>query len=208
MSGIGPDIAEVLDELGTLVTILRSPSNVTERITYDVNGQASNPFMREHSLAFSANYETVIQSGDLLQFEDLTYLVCNKTPDMFENDIVEYAGVMLKCNVGPFSIVYLTTTPNSDTFVLTSTWTVRKASCYGLIYRSSRSAVLNDEATLGKDTTFLLECFVPASYGAQKQDRVYISSTEYYRIQDIEKYAYPGIHILQLVEDDRVAYTP
>jgi len=209
MSGIGPDILEVINELGILATILRSPINLTERLTYDVNGQASNPFMREFSLAASLIYTSVIVSGDVVQFGGTSYLVGSKTPDVFEGEVVEYAAILLKCNVPAlFSLVTYGPSTNQSTFVVTTGWTVRRANCYGLIYRGARSALLNEEVSLGKETTFTLDCFVPASYGAAPQDRLYISATEYYRVQDVEKYAYPGIHILKLVEDDRVVYTP
>jgi hypothetical protein len=58
----------------------------------------------------------------------------------------------------------------------------------------------------GKDITFRLECHVPISYNVVIGARIWISATEYYRVQDIEKYAYPGIRLLSLVEDDRAAY--
>lgn len=208
MAGIGPDIKEVMQELGVLATILRTPTNITEKITYDVNGQASNVFMREFALAASFAYDTVINVGDLIQFNSETYIVVHKTPDDFEGEVVEYASGLLKCNIGNFSAVVYGKTQDPDTFVITTGWTVRIANCKGLMYKGARSALLNADSTTGKETTFLLDCFVPAYYDIHKDDRIYISPTESYRVQDVEKYFYPGCHVLSLVEDERMVYTP
>jgi hypothetical protein len=208
VAGIGPDIKEVMNELGNLAVILRSPTNLTEKITYDVNGQSSNPFMREFALAASLVYDTVIQPGDLLQFNGETYLVVHKTPDDFEGEVVEYAAGFLKCNIPTFSLLSPTTVQDPDTFIITNGWAVKKALGHCLIYHNARGALLNSDSNAGKETTFTLDCFVPASYNAAKFDRIHISGTEYYRVQDVEQYSYPGVHILTLVEDDRVVYTP
>jgi hypothetical protein len=208
MLGIGPDISEVLDELGVEAVILRSPVNLVEKITYDVNGQASNPFMREFALAASFRYNTVIVQGDIVQIDTDFYLVVHKTPDNFEDSIVEHASGLLKCNIPAFSLLSPTEVKDPDTFVITKGWTIKKAGGHCLIYKNARSVLLNNETSTGKDTTYTLDCFVPASYGAVKLDRVYISPTEFYRVQDVEKYMYPGVHVLTLVEDERVAYIP
>lgn len=209
MAGIGADIAEVMTELGVSATILRTPTNIVEKITYDINEQATNAFVREFHLNASFAYNTAIVPGDVLQIGSEYYLAINKTPDMFEGEVVEYASVIFKCNL-PSSTLILdpTTTKDAVSFAITNGWTVRKSSVYGLIYKEARGVILHPEATTGKDTTFTLRCIVPATYAVEKLDRLYLSATEYFRVQDVERYEYPGVLVLSLVEDDRAGYTP
>ena len=206
---IGPDIEEVIDELGITATIIRSPVNLTEKITYDVNEQATNQFIREFLLNVSLRHNSVIVCGDTLQFNSGTYLVIHKTPDSFEGEVVENVSVVLKCNL-PSSSLILKPIESVDqtTFEVTSGWSVRTSVVYGLIHNNISGAVLNKDAGAGKETTFKLESIVPASYEVCKLDRIYLSSTEYYRVEYVEKWEFPSIHVLTLVEDDRIAYVP
>lgn len=205
MSGIGPDISEVIEELGVTVTILRTPNNLTEKIVYDVNGQASNPFMREHALATSFKYDSAINTGDVLLMGGLYYLVIAKTPDDFEDAVVEYPGQILKCNTNGATFSYETSTQDSNTFEITNGWTNRKTDAHCLIYRGSRGAIQNSDVAEGKETNFRLDCYVPKSYGIQIGDRLTLTNGVVYRVQDIEPYVYPDIDTLSLVDDERVA---
>jgi hypothetical protein len=207
MAGIGVDIAEVINELGITAIILRAPLNLSEKINYDVNEQANNKFVREHLLTTSFAYDTVIISGDLLQFNSETYLVANKTPDSFEGGIVEYVGIIYKCNLPALSKILIPLETKNDDFTITLGWQVRKSPVYGIIHYNLRSVLLDSDASTGKETVYRLESFVPASYGVQPLDRLYISETEYYRVENVEKYLLPGIHVLSLVEDERALYT-
>jgi hypothetical protein len=94
------------------------------------------------------------------------------------------------------------------TYAVTQGWAVRKSGISGLIYQDKRTTEVDSGTSTGKNLVFKLECFVPASYGAEVGDRIYINANEFFRVQDIEKYRFPNVHVLMLVEDDRLAYTP
>jgi len=209
MPGIGLDIAEVLDELGVTVTILRSPTNLTEKIVYDVNELSANAFLRENMLNCSFGYETVITTGDIIQFHGITYLVVNLTPDDFEDSITEYAGVLYKCNLPTDTLILSpTNSTHPTTFAVTQGWAIRQSDIDGLLTQDRRSTEVDSDTSTGKSLTFALECFVPASYGTEIGDRIYLNATTYYRVQDIEKYRFPNMHVLYVVKDDRLVYTP
>ena len=209
MAGIGADIASVINELGMLATIVRAPTNLTEKIVYEVNEQATNAFVREFHLNTSFQYNTVIVPGDVLQFNGFSFLVANKTPDDFEGSVVEYAGVIFKCNLpSTAKIVTWEQTQNATTYEITAGWTIKKSIVYGLIYQDSRNTLLDEGSPVGRDTIFGLMCLVPESYNAAKLDRLIVSATEYYMVQDVEKYQFPGIHVLTLIEDTRAVYIP
>lgn len=205
---IGPDIKEVLQELGTEVTVLRSPTNFKEKITYEVDSQSSNPFMREFALTASMAYDTAIVSGDLLQFSGLTYMAASMTPDQFENETVEFATVLFKCNRNGFKIVYWNKSQDPVTYKITAGWSVRVASAYGLFYKDFSGNTIEPNTSAGKEPAFILKCLLPASYNVEAEDRIYLSSTEYYRVFDLVRYAYPGLNEVRLVEDNRGIYTP
>jgi hypothetical protein len=107
VASVGADIAEVYVELGTLVTILRTPTNLTGYIIHDVNMQSSRPMAREHMLEPFLPFDTPIVTGDIIQFNGGSYIVSHKTADMFENATVEYASTIFKCNVPTTAVLFL-----------------------------------------------------------------------------------------------------
>lgn len=207
MAGIGIDIAEVFAELGVEITILRSPVNLQEKIVYEVNALSANTFLREHLLNCSLAYNTNVVTGDIILFHDCYYLVVNKTADDFENSIVEYSSTLYKCNMpSTAKLLRPNDTINGTTFVITHNWTVITDLLYGVITQDKRTTRLDDEVSEGKQPVWVLECFIPSSNNAAIGDRIYLSSVESYRVQDIEYYRFPGVHVIYLVNDDRIAY--
>ena len=99
---IGPDIKEVLTEVGTAYTIIRSAGNVAgEYLDYELNAQVTKPFIQEFFLDASLSYNTALIAGDILEFNvaGTRYLLMNKTPETFENEVISYAAVLYKSNV-------------------------------------------------------------------------------------------------------------
>jgi hypothetical protein len=208
MAGIGIDIADVMDELGVSATILRSPTNLTEKINTSIK-ETADPFTQEYEFDASFKYNTVIVPGDVIQMLGTSYIVMNKTGDLFEGEVVEYAAGLYKCNTSSTALLLSpTSSVNQTTFVVTSGWSIKKSPAYGFVYKGKRGVSANEETSPGKETTYTLYCLVPASYGAMKLDRFQLSPTEYYRVEDVETYQYAGVHVLSLVEDERVVYVP
>lgn len=206
MAGIGPDISEVINELGVAVEILRTPTNIAEKIIYDMNSQATKPFIREFHRDGSFSSDTKIESGDILHVlkTEEHLMVMNKTPDMFENEIVEYASVLYKTNF-PSTAKIATPGPQvrGADYNLTESWIDTVAKAYGVIADKLQGSNIDQEEPTGQIQIWAIEAFVPASYDVKPLDRLYISATEYYKIEKVEKYRYPGILALDLVEDTR-----
>lgn len=209
MAGIGADISEVISELGVTATILRTPTNLTEKLMYEVNEQATRPVVREHFINASFSYNTQVVSGDVIQFGGFTFLVANMTPDSFEGEVVEFVSLIFKCNIANTAkILSPVETQNPTTYEITQGWTVKKDSPYGMVYQGDFVTLLNPEVSTGKEVTFRLQGCVPSSYQVKMLDRLWLSTTEFYRVQDVDDYTYPGLSVLTLVEDDRGVYTP
>ena len=102
VDGLGVDIGEVYDELGAIVSIVnRVPVVTGQRVLYDVNAQATKPFIREYHLDGSLPYETLITPQDVIHIieTDKYYMIMNKTPELFENSVVEWNVVLYLCNL-------------------------------------------------------------------------------------------------------------
>jgi hypothetical protein len=207
MSGIGYDIAQVTQEVGTKITILRPTGNLFEYMTYELNESSSRPFTREHQLKASLVYNTQVISGDIIFFEGNYYIVANKTPDIFEGEVVEFAAMVLKCNF-PLTSHILSYSQVQDpvTYEITQGWTVKVAAPYGMVFQSSSTALSNTGETTGRDLAYKLDCCVPLSYNVVEEDRIHLTATEFYRVQSIDRYTYPGLSVLNLVDDERPAY--
>jgi hypothetical protein len=209
MAGIGADIAEVINELGTEVTVLRDPTNFTEKIMYDMDGSTSRFFYREYMLNAEFTNSTKIISGDIIQFNGLSYMVAHSTPESFENETVELVSVLYKCNF-PDTTFILSPVNVQDpvTFEITQNWSVKKTRPYGLIYRMAFYTELDKDTSDGRDLGARPEGFIPSNVGVSIGDRLQLSPTEFYMVQSIEKYEHPGLDVLKLVLDERPVYVP
>lgn len=125
MTGIGPDIAEVLNELGTLINIIKHDGSATvqEYMDYEIKIEANSPFLTQFIIDVTLTHNTTVVPGDIIQIvDDSSYyilVVLNKT--RFEDSVVTCEGVIYKCNmVGSFSRL---TTERDSTYELETTWT-------------------------------------------------------------------------------------
>jgi len=202
---LGPDIAEVIEELGSTFTIVRT--GLTEKVLSNLRELARDPAFQERHFDAVLSYNTAINSGDIIQSGGENFIVMDKSTDDFEDSVVKCNAVLYKCNLpSTTKILIPTETTNETTFAVTVSWSIRLGTVYGLLFPGARGAVLNQENITGKELTYKLMCFVPDFYGVERYDRFYLSASEFYRVEDIEKHQYAGIHVLSLVEDERAVY--
>lgn len=207
--GLGIDIKEVYTELGSLASIVsRTPVVTGERVIYDVNAQATKPFIREHHLDATFPYDTAVENGDILHIiEAGKYcLVMNKTPEMFENSIVEWNVVLYTCNLTVTSHILRPVEVRSELdYSIVHGWTVVKDTpIYGLISdRIFGSEITQEDTGAGQFPIYRIDLYLPKSYDVKPLDRFYVTETEYYKIETVENYYYPGVCVCLLVEDTR-----
>ena len=209
MSGLGPDIDEVYEELGALVSIVnRSPVVTGQRVLYDINAQATKPFIREHQLDASFPYDTLITTNDVIKIivSDRHYMVMNKTPELFENEIVEWSSVLYLCNIPTTAhIVRPVEVRNSQSYNMISGWQVLIDSpMYGLLSdRIFGTEIEQQSKEGGQFPIWKITLIAPKYYAVKPLDRLIITETEYYKIEAVESYYYPGMNQILLVEDTR-----
>ena len=209
MSGLGPDIDEVYEELGALVSIVnRSPVVTGQRVLYDINAQATKPFIREHQLDASFPYDTLITTNDVIKIivSDRHYMVMNKTPELFENEIVEWSSVLYLCNIPTRAhVVRPVEVRNSQSYNMISGWQVLIDSpMYGLLSdRIFGTEIEQQSKEGGQFPIWKITLIAPKYYAVKPLDRLIITETEYYKIEAVESYYYPGMNQILLVEDTR-----
>ena len=204
MSGVGQDIKEAYQEVGIGYTIIRDSENISgEYLDATINQQATKPFIRSFFLECSIPYDTVGEAGDIIQFnvsQDI-YLLINKTPDIFENEIIEFASVLYQCNVS--GELFRPTEGRDDQYHTGTTWETIKTNCYGLQTETLFGTDLDTDEELGLIGIESDELYLPKSAGAQVLDRYQSSSGEYYRVESIKTRKFPGVVVVKLGEDQR-----
>ena len=204
---IGPDIEEVLDEVGTSYTILRDSGNVTgEKTYYKSNSQVTKPFIREFFLEAWFPYNTEAIGGDYVQL--LTtgdiYLVMNRTPQMFEDSIIKWDVVLYKCNV----IIDILRPVESDgwnaDYQKPTAWQYVHENKYALLTTPLYGHDLATDEELGYVGLEVHEMYAPLSLDIQSLDRVKLTSLEYYRVETIKPRRYEGVNVYEVGEDTRV----
>jgi len=206
--GLGEDIKEVYTELGSLATIVnRTPEIENERVIYEINAQATKPFIREHHLDATFPYDTQIETGDVLFIEEMAkyYMAMNKTAEMFENSKVEWNVVLYLCNL-PTTACFLRPIEirNPISYDMVSGWQVfAPPPVYGLLTDRIYGTNLEQGEIVGQVPLWRIDCYLPKWYGLKPLDRVFVSSTEYYKVESVENYNYPGVVVALMTEDTR-----
>jgi hypothetical protein len=211
-AGLGPDIKEVYVEEGSSIQIVNRSPVVSEKILYELNAQATKPFIREHHLDCFFPYDTVIETGDVVFITESNryYIVMNKTPELFEDNVVEYSGVLYLCNlpttahiVRPVEIRDKSMSSSSGYDMITGWTVIANAPVYGLMSDRIFGSAIENGIIVGQDELWRIDLYIPKWYDIKPLDRLIVSSTEYYKVETVESYNYPGCVMALLVEDTR-----
>jgi hypothetical protein len=205
---IGPDIEEALTEVGTAITITDSSgaTHTGEYIYFIPNSQATKPFIREFFLEGWFPYNTVASSGDLIKFNVTStyYMVMNLTPFMFENSIIRKDAVLYKCNVD--AILLRPREVRDSNYFSRTVWDIVVSSMRCLLTTPLYGNALEIDEAIGQLGLEVHELYARDVHGIQVNDRVKVSSSQYYRVESIKYRRYDGVTVYELGEDNR-AYT-
>ena len=205
---IGPDIKEALVEVGQAVVITdyAGAAHSGEYLYYKPNSQATKPFIREFFLEAWLSYDTVALSGDLIQFvtTGIRYMLMNLTPFMFENTVIRQDGVLYKCNVE--AVLQRPREVREGNYQTRTVWDVISSSMWCLVTASLYGNQLDTKTDFGQFGLEGHELYARDIFGIQVNDRIKISSDQYYRVESIKRRQYDGVTLYGLGEDTR-AYT-
>lgn len=203
--GISEDLKAVILEMGTSFVIERETGDIVgEKFDSETNSQVTKPFIKEHFLEVTFFYDTQVVTGDIIRvtLEDSRYLVMNKTPESFEDTIINYQGIVYKCNVLG-SILRPVPTLDPHTYRTSETWETVKENQYALLTEKLYGTRLEDEQPIGQFNVNALVLYVPKSVGMQVFDRWYMSEEKFYKAAYKEEHIFPGVDLVYLEEDTR-----
>ena len=207
---IGPDIKEVLSEMGVRFTINRADGTVItgERLDYETNTQVTKPFIREFFVTAYVAYDSQVQAGDylVLQVDGRRFVVMNCTPEIFEDAPIKFDVVMYKCNHAVQIMRRSEATTWDTNYDRVQSWAQVHPAVWCLLTEAMFGSALMDA---GRDLPLYEmgitknQMFAPSYYDIKPLDRVIISPTEKYKVEFVEKRKFDNVSIIYLNEDER-----
>ena len=205
---IGPDLEEVLDEVGTAYTIYKPDSTVItgEYLDADINRQVTKPFIREFFIEAFVPYNTQLAEGDIVEFDidGRRFLTMNLTPELFENQIIAYGSVLYKCNEKA-TIQRLTKGGWVDGYKRDRVW----ADLFTDVDILLTERFFGTGMGIVEPKDFMEygiidnQMYVSAYYDIQPLDRIWLSETEFFRVGFVETRKFNSVYSCALTGDTR-----
>ncbi len=208
MAGIGDDIKEVFGEVGVSFKIIRDSVDLSgEFLDSASNEQITKPFIREFFLEASLSFDTLVIDGDVIEFlpsgeTGEKYLVMNKTAEIFENEVIGFAGVLYRSNVSGELLRPSGESAWDDSYRKKTEFEVVRSVSFGLQTEPLFGGELED-VELGLINIEKHELYLPSRYGVKELDRYSPVSGEWYRVESIKTRRYKGVDVVVLGEDTR-----
>lgn len=204
MAGIGEDIKDVLQELGTPFTIVKLDGTVIngESLDYEMYFEQSTEFIRQFAYSGDFQYDSLVRGGDLIQFDNKTFLMMNVKKTLFENEPVDYSNFFIECNsLGRISKAVKTRDPvtRKNTIV----WeTVFDSVNSCMVTTAPGTDALGSTNTINDKFTLFTQGFSGVISGFRYYPDIE-DLTEYYQILSTDKYRFEGMLTMKLIEDSR-----
>ena len=203
---IGPDIADVLDELGTTFTIHYIDGSTASdgKLDYEAYPEHSSEFIRQFFYTITLPYNTIVVSGDIITFSGTFFLVTKITPALFEDSIVDYTAVLFRCNISGGVLKRFSDTPGFDSdYKRLPKWTDIYTNIRGLHTEARFGPGLDDfqdimEVPVDKDLLYMT-----GYYSIKVGDRWWLSATEYYKVEQVSVRRLDNVNIIKLAVDTR-----
>jgi hypothetical protein len=204
MAGIGEDIKDVLQELGTPFTIIKLDGTVIngESLDYEMYFEQSTEFIRQFAYSGDFQYDSKVTGGDLIQFDNKTFLMMNVKKTLFENEPVDYSNFFIQCNsLGRISKEVSVRDP--DTKKKSIVWETVCDNVYGcMVTNATNTDVLGSTNAINDKYTLFTQGFPGIISGFRYYPDIE-DLTEYYQILSTDKYRFEGMLTSKLIEDSR-----
>jgi hypothetical protein len=205
---IGPDLAEVYGEVGTSIKIYKPDGTIVlgEYLDFDINRQVTKPFIREFFIEAFFTYVTAVVGGDVVEFvvDGRKFLVMNLTPEFFENEVINNSAVLYKCN--EIATIKRPTKGGWDNeYKKELTWPDVIADVPILLTERFFGTGLGAVGPQDFMEYDILDnqMYVSGYYGVKPLDRVWLSDTEFFQVDFVEKRKFEGVWSCVLSEDTR-----
>lgn len=208
MAGIGDDIKEVLNELGTTSYISRVSGSVfEEKIDVESFPTHSSEFIRQFFYVVTLSFDTSAINGDSVEFKGLHFILTNIVESYFEDLVVDNIGALYKCNV--LGVMKRSTSAVDSNYVKKKTFATvvtNPDSIYALQYENKfgmEPLFVEDSQLLLKEKHILI---LPLGLDVKVGDRWfpdYTDTTKFYKVNSIETHRLSDCPICTLSEDTR-----
>jgi hypothetical protein len=199
---IRDDIKDVCSEIGESY-LVRKQSGVYsgEYLIPEPLNQLTSAFSREFLFEATLQYDTLAETGDVLSLlqSGIDYLLINKSPQVIENEVIEFTGSMYKCNVS--GELRRPSYPSRGTqYQQEEEFTQVAAEVFATFQESQPSMKEEEFGNIGITKG---ELYLAGRHDIKIDDRYVTYSGEYYRVMGIKKHMFSGIEVAILGEDRR-----
>jgi len=202
---IATDIKEVLEEVGTALTIHRANGDTVSDIFVDPTTypDQSTLFVRMFLKSGSLAADTPVRNGDMVEFGGTDHLVTNLVPTSFENDTVEMIAMFYRCNVRVELFQHTDNPGYGSNYEKLSEWTSLGADIPATFVEKQLIPVpdVENEAYLSDSVTNIL--YISSAYPITRGGRVVVSGGNKFMIETISRYEIDGILVCGVTEDHR-----
>lgn len=200
-------IKKALRQVGVAYSFDRSGVTISgEFLSYDTSILSSRIFVKEHAIDAMMAHDTLVAPGDILHFSTGTYyLLAHKNPEVLIDSVIYYDASLLKCNFDQGKILRPSgeNAWNNNYRKITSFQTI-KSDLKGICTEANLTAPTDlNEEEYGNIITGKLHLYYSSGEDIRVFDRIEPKSGEFYRIESIRDWTYPGIVIAELGNDTR-----
>lgn len=199
-------IKKALQKVGLSYTIERSGGNISgEYLIYDTSILSSRIFVKEHAIDSMMAYDTQALPGDVLLFStNQHYLVAHKNPEVLLNTVIFYDAALLKCNINNGKILRMSGETWGTNYRKVPVFAEVKTSLRGICTEATISDPTDlMEEKYGNIFTDKLHLYLASGEDLRALDRFEPRSGEYFKVEAVREWVYPGIQIAELSEDKR-----
>jgi len=201
---VGVDVKDAYEETATKASLIL-PSGEAEYVDFEPNSQVTKPFIQEFFLEASLPYDTAQVVGGIVSLDVVghKYIVMNKMPNIFENEVYEIQSVYYKCNVSGELFRPSGETRDPLTYEYRETFNLVAENAYALQTEPLFGSDTQIEDELGVMGIEKDELYIPSSYNTQELDRYQPVSGEYYMVKKVLRRRFSGVDVCELIEDNR-----
>lgn len=204
---VGNDIKKAFRKVGVSFTIVRDAVRISgEYLVYDTSVMSSRVFVKEFIIDAMLVHDSQVVPGDVLELVDgRHYLVAHDVAEMLSNNTVVRETCLYKCNFISGEVCRSSGEVIDSQYHTVLQWASVKTGIKGILTEATigNASELDERYEFANLSTARKNVFLPSSIDVRVNDRLIPSSGEYYKVETIEPWTYPGLNVLLVSEDTR-----
>ena len=207
---INEDILEVLREVGTACTVRQPDGTVVtgEYMDFVTHTEHTTPLIRGWFIDFTLHHPTAANIGDIIEYgpNSKRVILLTKEVEMFENEPVDYLASGYTANVEGEFQDYVEDDGWDADYEKVQSWVTLHSNVMGTqmdrLFRSNVIGIADESMNAELDRMHL---YVSGYYSDVKMGMRWVPNNGAgpFKIDQIEPYMFPGIHLCFISEDHR-----